>query len=186
MKEKKREWIRKSLQLLPVAENRLQELARKYPFISQNLLVNIAIMNLDMGKVSLQSMSDSMDARVEVISRQTEAESKMLVGDWCDEFGGLVSGTNVHFVKYEMTMSGEVVRNKRAMNLADFPQDKDEVRKIIIGPFMSLTEAEDAYIAYQNKVVEEPAEELVDESDGEASSSPKRKMRVKDDELFKI
>ena len=146
----KREWIRKSLQVLPVVNHRLAELNEKYPFISQNLIINIAVMNLDMSKVSLQSMSDSIDARYIITTRQTDAENRMVVQEWCEEFGGLVSGMNVHFIKYEMTLAGEIVKNKRAMELSEFPQDKDEVRKIMLGPFMTPTEAEDAYIAYMN------------------------------------
>lgn len=146
----KREWIRKSLQVLPVVNHRLAELNDKYPFISQNLLINIAIMNLDMSKVSLQSMSDSIDARYAITSRQTEAETRMQLEAWCKEFGGLVSGMKVHFVKYEMTLSGEIVKNKRAMELSEMPNDREEVRKVMLGPFMTVQEAEDAYVAYMN------------------------------------
>lgn len=147
MAEKKRKikWVRKSMQFYPKTEQRLKSLVEQYPFMSENFIVNVAIMNLDLNRLSLVGLSQSMNDPDAMVMYQNKAELRITIAEWCEEFGASIAGSNAHFNKYELTPAGQVTKNRRAMSLDAMPEDKDEVRKIILGPYHSVEEAEEQY-----------------------------------------
>lgn len=142
-------WKRKSLMLLPQAAVRLKNLASQYP-LSENMFVNIAIMNFDIKKMSMEDLSVVKDEEAMAQTRRMKKLEKVeeLKG-WLEEFGGGHYGTKAIFNKYEVTFAGEVVRNKRAFELDEMPETKEEVRKMILGKYWSVAEAEEALKNYQ-------------------------------------
>ena len=71
---------------------------------------------------------------------------------WCEQFGGVCDGVNCTFKKYEVTATGNVVRNELTMPVRSMPDNEEDFRKYILGGFISPAEAD---LAFTNQVADE-------------------------------
>jgi hypothetical protein len=65
--------------------------------------------------------------------------------EWIVMYGGEHDGINAKFMKYEVTPTGNVVRNPQVMPLKSMPSSQDEFRKMILGRFATVNQAESAF-----------------------------------------
>lgn len=71
---------------------------------------------------------------------------------WCEKYGGKCDGINCTYNKYEVTASGNVVRNELTMPLRSMPETEADFQKSVLGGFITVNEAE---IAFESQVAEE-------------------------------
>lgn len=65
--------------------------------------------------------------------------------EWIAMYGGEHDGINVKFTKYEVTPMGTVMRNPQVIPLKSMPSTQDEFRKMILGKFATVNQAETAF-----------------------------------------
>lgn len=59
--------------------------------------------------------------------------------------GGRVDGNTVRFKKYEMTAVGDVIVSDRIVTLTELPENEEDLRRVFLGPYSTLTEAQNAF-----------------------------------------
>lgn len=69
---------------------------------------------------------------------------KLTKAQLCERYGATVEGNTVAFVRYEEVPIG-IMKNKVSLPLSALPDDEDGIRKIMIGNFKSVEEAEARY-----------------------------------------
>lgn len=65
--------------------------------------------------------------------------------EWIVMYGGEHDGINGKFMKYEVTPTGTIVRNMQTIPLKSMPSTQDEFRKMILGMFATVNQAETAF-----------------------------------------
>lgn len=65
--------------------------------------------------------------------------------EWIVMYGGEHDNINAKFVKYEVTPTGTIVRNPQVVPLKSMPTIQDEFRKMILGNFATVSQAETAF-----------------------------------------
>lgn len=71
--------------------------------------------------------------------------------EWIAMYGGEHDNINVKFMKYEVTPTGTVVRNPQVIPLKSMPSNQDEFRKMILGKFATVNQAETAFETQPNR-----------------------------------
>jgi hypothetical protein len=75
---------------------------------------------------------------------KTASSLDTLKKTWCMEFGGDLEGGLCMFNKYEVTLAGETEISRRQVAIQDMPNEKEEMRKYMLGPYQNKYEAERA------------------------------------------
>ncbi len=75
---------------------------------------------------------------------KTASSLETLKKTWCMEFGGQLEGGLCMFNKYEVTLAGETEISRRQVAIGDMPNEKDEMRRYMLGPYQNKYEAERA------------------------------------------
>ncbi len=70
---------------------------------------------------------------------------------WASLYGAETDGINMKFMKYEVTPTGAVVRNQQVVPIKSLPSQQDEFRKVILGKFATLNQAESAFETQSEK-----------------------------------
>lgn len=75
---------------------------------------------------------------------RTGSQLNDLKKTWCMEFGGSLESGLCLFDKYEVTLAGEVETSRRQVAIEDMPNEKEEMKKYMLGPYQNKYEAERA------------------------------------------
>lgn len=71
-------------------------------------------------------------------------EAATMLGATCD-------GKNCNFIQYKQGITGNVTRGEQSLPIRSLPEEVELMRKFILGPFATVTEAEKAYEAQQKE-----------------------------------
>jgi len=82
------------------------------------------------------------------------------VKEYVELYGGRCQDGTCSFIKYERTASGAIVKLEQAMGIQQLPADPDGIRKLVLGSFSTVTQAEHEY-KLQQREVEEPKERII-------------------------
>lgn len=75
-------------------------------------------------------------------------------------YGADCTKDSCSFNRYEVTPTGVIIRTSQALGLAQIPDDPDAVRKLVLGNFATISQAEEAFRAQSNEVAE-PEERII-------------------------
>lgn len=123
-------------------EESLQKLKDLNPGFSRSALVRMAVLNassknMEVGFYGIESNTS------EGVSRRKKAMPKE---GWCEMYGGEVKDGVCTINKYETMPTGHVRRGTRVIALTAFPAELEDFRRDILGHFVSVEEAEAAYL----------------------------------------
>lgn len=65
--------------------------------------------------------------------------------NWCTLYGGQEKDGMCVYDKYENTPSGMIVKNKQSQPLKSMPDSQEEFRRVILGSFQTISQAEQAF-----------------------------------------
>ena len=71
---------------------------------------------------------------------------------WAQRYGAKVEGKTCSYTAYEVTVAGMVMKWEREVPVPHLPETEDEIRKMILGPFASINEAERSLAAQELRV----------------------------------
>jgi hypothetical protein len=138
--------IRGGIRVTEEADKALDGLLLMYPYMSLNAVINHALIGFfAAGGVNKHVKAPDLEDNPKLeMERKEEREAR--AKKWAEKYGATVSAHHTMYMKYEKTFGGEVVKNKRATPVEELPTTEDGVRRLILGPFISVQEAEAAWV----------------------------------------
>lgn len=138
---KRQRGMRLNGNLTPNASMELERLCKKFDIGKYAVISTALIYYADkIKREEVPSVATNQLPRVSKTASQLTDVKKT----WCMEFGGELESGLCLFDKYELTLAGVVDTSRRQVAIEDLPNEKEEMRKYMLGPYQNKYEAQRA------------------------------------------